>query len=250
MRSAKVVTALAIAFSSVVAAQSIRIGWPANPQATDDVFVLRYFDTATGQGFGTLPGTYAAAATRATSQLADIAVVGLAGGVQYGALDSSGASMTASEVTWNALSVLRIKPALGRDFVEAEAKGGKVLAILTHATWLSRYQGRADAVGSRFVRTNVRYGWRDEGQIIGVLPPGVFAATPELDPAAQVLVLSTDLLDGSTNREGWYSPLIRPRPGVTAGQTQTALNAAISRLQPTGAADFGLRLESLRSQRH
>ncbi len=164
-----VLTACAVVVAApTFLAQSIRLGAPANPRATDDVLVLRYFQINTDEGFGTIPGQVATAVSHATSDLADIAIVGLAGGVQFGALDSTGESMTASEVTWNALSVLRIRPALGRDFAELEAKAGKVLAILTHATWLSRYGGRVDAVGSKFVRTNVRYGWRDVGEVIGV----------------------------------------------------------------------------------
>lgn len=240
-----------LSLSTAVVAQSIRIGAPANPQASDDVFVLRYFTLNDQQGYGTIPGAVVSAARQATPDLAAIAVVGLASGVPYGARDSAGVSLTTSEVTWNALSLLQIKPALGRDFTEADARAGKVAGIITHATWISRYGGRNDAIGSKFVRTHSRHGWRDDGEIVGVLPPGVFMANPELDPDTEILVLSPDLHNGPSTRENWYAPLIRPRPGVTVAQTETALDAALKKLQTEGGvhADHGLRLESLRNPR-
>ena len=121
--------------------------------------------------------------------------------------------------------------------------------MLTHAAWLSHYGGKAEAIGSRFVRILHPSELREIGEIVGVLPAGVFSTTPELDLMTQILVLSPDRLEDTSFRDNWYSPLIRPRPGVTAALTQAALDAAVASVVSQGGAEagFGLRLESLRN---
>jgi hypothetical protein len=64
-------------------------------------------------------------------------------------------------------------------------------------------------------------------------------------------VLSRERLEDPTAKGGWYSPILRPRSGVTAAQAQAGLDAAIAFLESEGRADarYGLRLETLRDRR-
>ena len=234
--------------STIVPAQSTFLGRPANPQATDAVLVMRYFTVATGEGYGTVPHLYTVEAKRALGSLANVGVVGKAGGTDSVATPRS-AVLAASEVTYNALSLLGIRPVLGRDFSEADARAGRRLAILGHASWIREFKSQPDIVGLKMRRFNgTTLG--DEVEIVGVLPPGAFSTTPELDVEADVLVLSRDCLDDATLRKGWYAPILRLAPGVTAAQVQTALNAVVAKVQGSGAGErgTGLRLESLRQK--
>src|SRR6188508_1022948 len=140
---------IVVALTPIVAAQSIRIGWPANPQATDDVFVLRYYTVASGEGYGTMPREYAVEAKRSLGQLADVGMASWAGGTDAVYFGPGNASLVGTEATFNALSILRIKPALGREFTEADARAGRRLVILTHNTWTTRFNGSVSAIGSR-----------------------------------------------------------------------------------------------------
>ena len=52
-------------------------------------------------------------------------------------------------ITWNFLSVLGVRPAVGRDFVEGDAARGAVpVAILSHELWTSRFNSDVTIVGS------------------------------------------------------------------------------------------------------
>ena len=136
-----------IAFSSILAAQSTMIGRPAEPYATDGVFVLRQFTVDGGQSYGTMPHNYALQAIDALGALAEVAVVGRAGGgPSY--LGPGNAPLVTSEVSLNALSLLRIRPLLGRDFIKSDLVNQEPVAILTHAAWLKIFNGRPEIIGT------------------------------------------------------------------------------------------------------
>jgi putative ABC transport system permease protein len=71
------------------------------------------------------------------------------------------------QATAGFFTVVGWKPAMGRDFVEAdELKGSEDVAILSHALWLRRFEADPAIVG-RTVRLSGR-----TFRIVGVLPPG------------------------------------------------------------------------------
>jgi putative ABC transport system permease protein len=89
--------------------------------------------------------------------------------------------VAAARLTANTLSVLRVRPALGRDFLPEEDTPGKGnVAILGHGFWQRHFGGRADALGATITL---------DGQpfvVVGVMPRG-FAIDAPLDlfvPAA------------------------------------------------------------------
>jgi MacB-like periplasmic core domain len=236
-----------VAFSSILAAQSTMHGRPAEPYAADGVFVLRQFTVSTGQGYGTMPHEYALQAIDALGALAEVAVVGRAGGgPSY--LGPGNATLITSEMSANALSLLRIRPLLGRDFTKNDLRNPTPVAILTHAAWLKAFNGRPDAVGMtlRAVGTRPAPG----ALIVGVLPALAPEVVPELDPGADLLILSPDLLQPSFGPHRTYAPILRLAPGVSVWQIHASMATAIAGLSGGVGGEPGtaLRLETLRQK--
>ena len=82
---------------------------------------------------------------------------------------SDGASsdvLRARVVSWTFFSVLGIRPAAGRDFVETDGQPGTPpAAIASHAFWQQRLGGRLDAIGRPIAIDGT------EHIVVGVLPP-------------------------------------------------------------------------------
>jgi predicted permease len=77
-------------------------------------------------------------------------------------LDASAFTMSA-----NAFALLRVKPALGRDFASAdEAPGAAPVVILNHRFWESQFGGRRDIVGASVLVNKA------PATVIGVMPEG------------------------------------------------------------------------------
>jgi predicted permease len=123
--------------------------------------------------------------------------------------------LTAVRVTADFFKALGIHPTIGREFTRDEdAPGRNNVAILAHAFWLTRFDGRSSVIG-----TVVEI----EGQptrIVGVMPPGV--GFP--NPGVQIwLPMGLD----PTRTHGWTNAgLGRLKPGVSvehARQQTTAI---------------------------
>src|SRR5262249_17635729 len=75
------------------------------------------------------------------------------------------ARLSAGLVSWGFFSLLGIEPAAGRGFREEEDRPGHDrVAILSYDTWMDRFGGRADIVGSDVTFNDAAY------TIVGVLP--------------------------------------------------------------------------------
>ncbi|MBI4478973.1 MAG: ABC transporter permease [Acidobacteria bacterium] len=73
-----------------------------------------------------------------------------------------------ARVSWNAFSLIGVKPILGRDFLPADdIPGAPSVAIISHALWQSRYNGDPNIVG-KTIRIN-----EDPKIIVGVMGPGM-----------------------------------------------------------------------------
>ena len=236
-----------VAFSSILTAQSTMIGRPAEPYATDGVFVLRQFTVKSGQGYGTMPHEYALQAIDALGALAEVAVVGMAGGGP-GYLGPGNARLVTSEMTVNALSVLRIRPLLGRGFTKDDLRNPARVAILTHTAWLKIFNGRPDVIGMtlRGIATSAA----PAAVIVGVLPSLTPEVAPELDPRADMLILSPDLLQPSFGSQRTYAPSVRLAPGVSVWQIHASMATAIAGLSGSVGGEPGtdLRLDTLRQK--
>ena len=88
--------------------------------------------------------------------------------------DGPAEQLIAGQISPELFRLLRVRPALGRDFRLEEGKPGAPGAvILSHGLWLRRYGGRRDAVGATMVLNGSPY------TIAGVMPADFYFLSKE-----------------------------------------------------------------------
>ena len=144
---------------------------------------------------------------------------------------SDGASsevLRARVVSWTFFQVLGIRPAIGRDFAEADARPGTPPSIVaSHAFWQQRLAGRADAIGRPIKLDGA------EHTVIGVLPP-LFGP---LERRQDVFVIQQF---SPPRRKGpfFYSVVARLREGTDRSVAASELRAINRRLFPIWKASY------------
>jgi putative ABC transport system permease protein len=131
------------------------------------------------------------------------------------------------------LELLGVRPALGRTFLPGEdILGGPRVTMLSHESWLSRFGGRTDIVGS-FVRFNdLPY------QIIGVLPRGF---TLERGKPAPPFVIAAGQRQGDIGqRNRSFHAIGRLKPVVTIEQASVETRHLLNAGDPS--VDRGVRI--------
>jgi putative ABC transport system permease protein len=119
-------------------------------------------------------------------------------------------------------------PALGRYFSDSEdaPPTGTPLAVLSYATWQTRYDARGDVLGSAMQIGPMVY------TIIGVAPAGFVGLWPDRPPVAFIPVTS---YGGTTGSSDWWSSynhaigisvMVRRKPGVSSGAASADLTNA------------------------
>ena len=235
--------------ATTVGAQSIRIGAPATDASVAHPLIVREFLRASGQPFGTIDAELAIEAQRQLRDLGEMAIIEPARMSLHARLapDPDATKLNVSQVTPNALRVLGIRPATGRDFLDADLAGPVPVAIVSAGVWQKHFEGRG-----AFPRI-----YRDDAAavprpvwVIGSLPPGALSENPELDPDTDVLVASTIRFDRLPNNGRWFAPILRLKPGATVAMAERSLAAASRTVAVTRPGDprqaFGVRLETLR----
>ncbi|MFI5227810.1 MAG: ADOP family duplicated permease [Gemmatimonadales bacterium] len=132
-------------------------------------------------------------------------------------------------VTSNYLSLLGLRPAIGRDFTRAEERpGAPPVAMITYGLWQRHYGGRASVVGSRLGVDGKSY------TIIGVTPPEMgipmsLNGRGTLHQAAPSIWLtaSLDSVGGDL--------FARLRPHVSAQQASAELQSILASVPATEA---------------
>ena len=152
-------------------------------------------------------------------------------------------------VSSNLLPMLGTTPRHGRLFTaEEDREGAAPTAILHHGTWMRRYGGDPSAVGRRLLINGVSY------EIVGVMPP-TFSLRREVMPTLGIAADAEILLPlplgpkapQIRGRED-YNILAKLKPGVTALQAQSEMDALTARLReqhpdvypPNGGLTFGV----------
>jgi putative ABC transport system permease protein len=142
------------------------------------------------------------------------------------------------------LSLMRVQPLLGRDFLpEEQIEGKDRVIILTYALWKSRFNGDPHAVG-RQVRLNGR-----PYTIIGVTPKN-FPMLPVtlVDGPAQFYRPVAEKHDDNERLSRHLRAIARLKPGVSLQQAQSDLqviNHGLAKQFPTDYATTGVRVVSL-----
>jgi len=146
--------------------------------------------------------------------------------------------------TGNYFELLGVRPVLGRFFTADEDRvpGGSPLAVLTHASWQSRFGGDPAIIG-RTVRIN-GLGFT----VIGVAPPGFTGTEVLYRPEVWVPMMMQPQIEGWSwleVRETYNAMVIgRRKPTVTSTQAEADLNrilASLAREFPSSSGGLSAR---------
>jgi putative ABC transport system permease protein len=145
------------------------------------------------------------------------------------------ARVTADAVTVNYFSMLRVRPAIGRDFTEGDIASGRAqIAILTHGFWLRQFGGRPDGLNETVQLDGQTF------TIVGVMPPG-------FQPGGRAaLFVPVPYTDDKENHGGHYIRVVgRLKPGVSVEQARSELSLIAERLAkqyPDSNTGWGIKL--------
>jgi predicted permease len=129
------------------------------------------------------------------------------------------AQINGARMTPAVFSALGVAPLLGRVFTAQEDQQKSLVAVLSYATWKSRFNGRADILGAKILLDRKPY------VVIGVMPRDFEfpLTTGHLNRAELWVPMS--LLPQELTAEAdasWYLNLVgRLKPGVTPAQAQS-----------------------------
>lgn len=128
--------------------------------------------------------------------------------------DGPSGIVTAS-VTPGYFQVLGVRPVRGRLFSDHDADAGRYVALLAHATWLTRFGGAEDVVGQTVTLGDTTL------DVVGVLPRGVFL--PMLFGQVPEVFTVRRFPAATDEKFGAAYPVVRLSRDVTREQAQTAL---------------------------
>ena len=146
-------------------------------------------------------------------------------GTTSGTINVSGADRAdryvGSWVTANAFDVLRVRPVLGRAFLDGEDKpGGARVAVLSYKMWQQRFGGRTDVLNTVIRANGVPH------TIVGVMPPGfAFPQNSEIWVPFQ-----GDPLVGKRGQGQSLETFGRLKAGVTLDQASAEFTSIAARL--------------------
>jgi putative ABC transport system permease protein len=153
-------------------------------------------------------------------------------------------NISGEAVTPNFLSMLGIRPFLGRDFNASDENGGTApILLLSYELWQSHFGGAPNAVGKTITLDGRSF------TIIGVLPP-YFRSLEKTDVIVPIGVWLTNNPDASGRGErGDMAVVGKLSPDVTFKATRAEMEGIAARLAkeyPTTNDQFGVSLRPIR----
>jgi predicted permease len=136
------------------------------------------------------------------------------------------------------LSLLGIRPVIGRDFLPEEQQAGRNhVVLLTAGLWRSRFGAASSIIGKTLKLNDESY------TVIGILPPQ-FEFPPDA-PGELVVPLEPDLNRG----HGFLNVVARLKPDVTLARAQAEMDTICDRLEHQYRQDqgVGVNLEPLQT---
>jgi predicted permease len=168
------------------------------------------------------------------------------GGYAYAYFELSGidqpAIILSSRMTPSVFSALGVAPLLGRVFTAQEDTQGEQVAVLSYATWKSRYNGDPHILGRKILLDRKPY------LIIGVMPSNFeFPLTPgHLNRTELWVPMSLTPQQLTPQAFGSFGPVLvgRLKPGVTSSQAQSDAELVaqqIMRTYPPEISNFHIK---------
>jgi predicted permease len=148
----------------------------------------------TGQVYFTFPRALAVDARKRARTITDLAYAGLSR--PYYSNDLGNLPLRLTDASFNTLSVLGIRPTVGRPFTPEDARSKRRLALLRDETWRQRFGGEFTLVG-RSINHN-----RGPIEIVGILPAGFIIPSINWASPSDGLLLADDLLESAGPNEG------------------------------------------------
>jgi predicted permease len=146
-------------------------------------------------------------------------------------------------VSPNCLSLLGVRPFLGRDFLPSEeAPGTAPVVMLSYALWQSHFGADPNAIGKTITLDGRSF------TIIAILPPD-FRLDDKTDAIAPIGVWAAGMMDRGDR--GDAEVLGRLAPGTTFQQARAGLDTIATNLQkayPVQNGDIGVNVTTLRDQ--
>ncbi|MGH9593216.1 MAG: ABC transporter permease, partial [Bryobacteraceae bacterium] len=153
-------------------------------------------------------------------------------------------NISGDAVSANYLSMLGVRPILGRDFYASEEKAGTApVLLLSYALWQSHFAGDPGAAGKTITLDGRSF------TIAGVLPPD-YRALDKTDVLLPIGVWATRDSDATERgSRGDMNVVARLAPGVSFARARAEMNGIVSRLAteyPAENGQGGVVLEPIR----
>jgi len=152
------------------------------------------------------------------------------------------AQINASRMTPSIFSALAVEPLMGRVFTEREDRQKEQVAVLSYATWESRFDGEPQILGQKILLDRKPY------LVIGVMPRDFeFPLSPGRLNRSELWVpmsLTPQELSPEANAS-WYLQLVgRLKPGITPAQAQSDAGRVAQQIMhdyPPDEANFRIK---------
>jgi predicted permease len=152
------------------------------------------------------------------------------------------AQINASRMTPSIFSVLAVEPLMGRVFTEREDQQKEQVAVLSYATWKSRFNGEPQILGQKIQLDRKPY------LVIGVMPRDFeFPLSPgRLNRSELWVPMSFTPRERSPEANAsWYLQLVgRLKPGITPAQAQSDAGVVAQQIMhnyPPDEANFRIK---------
>jgi predicted permease len=127
-----------------------------------------------------------------------------------------------TEGSANLLSVLGVRPWLGRGLTDEDTRNRRRGVVLSYEAWQSHFGGRADVIGQRIWRLG------EPAEIVGVLPRNFYPPPIDVAGRSDGVGLSLAAFKPPTEPDAReFRPYVRLKPGVSIAAAEAELNALL-----------------------
>lgn len=139
-------------------------------------------------------------------------------------------------MAYTALKTLGVRPLIGSDFTEEDAKLKRRRVLITFAMWQGEFGGRLDVLGRRIWGSSPDMVY----EIAGVLPRDFIPPQLQATEGWSGVALTWHILDETNTVRVFTPPVVRLRQGVSQEQAQAQIDVIVSAVGPEFPARRGV----------